>query len=87
MADEKDRFGDKLRQSEKALEDQWARQQDAELMEKMRQKKASSGSAMDCPSCGKNLVETIADGIRMLACPQNDGAWLDRATLESLIKK
>jgi len=37
MADEKDRFGEKIHQSEKAREDQWARQQDAELLENPRE--------------------------------------------------
>lgn len=33
---EKDRYGEKLRQLEKAREDQWAAQQDQELLEKLR---------------------------------------------------
>ena len=57
MADEKDRFGEKIHQSEKAREDQWARQQDAELLEKIREKKAAGGAAMQCPKCGKALVQ------------------------------
>jgi nucleotide-binding universal stress UspA family protein len=35
-ADEKDRFGDKLRHLEKAREDQWAAERDQELLAKMR---------------------------------------------------
>jgi hypothetical protein len=88
MADEKDRFGDKIHQSEKAMEDQWARKQDAELLEKLRQKKAAAGAvAMDCPRCGKALVDKLAGGVQMLACPQHDGAWLDASALENLLKK
>jgi uncharacterized protein with PIN domain len=87
MVDEKDRFGDKLHQSEKALEDQWARQQDAELLEKIRQKKATETAAMACPKCGQALVDKVAAGVHMLACPQHDGAWLDASALENLLKK
>ncbi len=84
MADEKDRFGEKIHQSEKAREDQWARQQDAELLEKIRQKGAA---AMHCPKCGNVLVDKIVDGLHMRACPQHDGAWLDASALENLLKK
>jgi len=84
MADEKDRLGDKLHQSEKALEDQWARQQDAELMDKMRKKAAA---AMHCPKCNKPLVEMPFGAIHTLACPDKHGAWLDQPALQQLPKK
>ena len=84
MADEKDRFGEKIHQSEKAREDQWARQRDAELLEKIRQKGAT---ALHCPKCNNALVDRVVDGVHMLACPQHDGAWLDAAALENLLKK
>jgi hypothetical protein len=84
MADEKDRFGEKIHQSEKAREDQWARQQDAELMEKMRKK---GGIAMHCPKCGKPLVEKPHGIVHILACPQNDGAWIEASELGNLLKK
>ena len=84
MADEKDRFGEKIQQSEKAREDQWARQQDAELLQKIRQKAPTS---LHCPRCGNALVDKVQAGIHLLACPQNDGAWIDASALESLLKK
>lgn len=84
MADEKDRFGEKLHQSEKALEDQWARKQDAELMEKMRQK---SATAIHCPKCNNALADRVVDGLHMLVCPQHHGAWLEAPALETLLKK
>ena len=86
MADEKDRFGEKLHQSEKALEDQWARKQDAELLEKIRQKGAAA-VAMHCPKCNEALAAKIVDGLHMLACPQHHGAWLEASALETLLKK
>ncbi len=84
MADEKDRFGDKIRESEKAREDQWARQQDAELMEKMRQK---TSARLHCPKCSSELVEETLGGVHVLACPNNDGAWLDASALQSISSK
>ncbi len=84
MADEKDRFGDKIHQSEKAREDQWARQRDAELIEKIRQK---AGASMLCPKCGKVLLEKVHGTVHLLACPTEDGAWLDAKTLQKLLKR
>lgn len=85
MADEKDRLGDKLHDVEAAREDQWARQRDAELMEKMRQKKASA--TIHCPRCGKDLVAKKQGGVQIMACPADDGAWLDGAALKALLKR
>ena len=84
MADEKDRFGEKIRDSEKAREDQWARQHDAELLEKIRQK---APATLHCPRCGNALVDEVKGGIHLLACPQNDGAWIEASVLENLLKK
>lgn len=84
MADEKDRFGDKLHDAEKARVDQWARQRDAELLAKMRRKPRTS---LRCPKCGKVLVEKTHRTVHVLACPSNDGAWIEAADLESLLAK
>lgn len=83
MADEKDRMGDKFRDAERAREDQWARQQDAELLEKIRTKAAA---AMHCPKCGKVLVEKNHGALHTLACPAEDGVWIENAALEILLK-
>jgi hypothetical protein len=52
MSDEKDRLGDKLQQAEMARENQWARQRDAEILERLRRKYIK---AINCPQCGKQL--------------------------------
>ncbi len=83
MADEKDRLGEKLHDVEAAREDQWARQRDAELLEQIRQKQHG---AMHCPRCGKTLVEKKQGAVIFLACPGDDGAWLDAAAVKSLMK-
>lgn len=84
MADEKDRLGDKLHDVEAAREDQWARQRDAELLEKIRQKQHS---AMHCPRCGKELAAKKYGAVEALACPDDDGAWIDAAALKTLLKQ
>jgi hypothetical protein len=84
MADEKDRFGEKIHQSEKAREDQWARQRDEELLDKIRNKATTK---LFCPRCGNALVDQVQGGVHMLACPQYDGAWIEASALENLLKK
>ncbi len=84
MADEKDRLGDKLHDVEAAREDQWARQRDAELLEEIRKKQQS---AMHCPRCGKALVEKKQGAVNFLACPADDGAWLDAAALKAVLSQ
>ncbi len=82
MADEKDRLGDKLHDVEAAREDQWARERDAKLLEQIRQKQHG---AMHCPRCGKTLVEKKQGTVSFLACPADDGAWLDAAALKAAL--
>jgi|HubBroStandDraft_6_1064221.scaffolds.fasta_scaffold2758503_1 hypothetical protein len=88
MADEKDRFGEKLHDKAKVHADQWARQQDAELLEKIRQKGLA---AMHCPRCNSALVDKVHNGVHLMECPNNEGAWLEPKALEtflaSLVKK
>lgn len=89
MEDEKDRLGEKLRDVEKAREDQWAYEQDRKLIEKIRVKMAQhkqAGAALLCPQCGKSLVAKAANGVAMMACPENHGAWLDSASLKAVLK-
>jgi len=84
MADEKDRFGDKLHDVEKAREDQWAREQDQRLLERLRQKRQTE---IHCPQCNSKLSARAAIGIAMMACDNGHGAWLDHEALEALMKR
>lgn len=81
MSDERDRFGDKLHDVEKAREDQWAREQDQRLLEKLRQRQAA---VVHCPECNQQLVPRAVRGIALLACPREHGAWLDAESLRHL---
>ena len=83
MSDEKDRLGKKLRDVEAAREDQWAAQQDAELMRRIKEKLRN---AMQCPDCKRNLVPKSLGDVTLLACPEGDGAWIEGPALEKLAK-
>lgn len=83
MDDQKDRFGDKIRDLEKIREDQWAREQDKALLEKIR---ARQDTALHCPKCGGQLVAQAIGDLRITACANGDGAWLDGPALEQLVQ-
>jgi TFIIB-like protein len=83
MDDQKDRYGDKLHEVEKAREDQWAREQDRRLLEKMR---TSRHPALNCPQCGVGLVARIGGGLPVMLCPDGHGGWVEAAVLERLIE-
>src|SRR5271156_2181267 len=81
MSDEKDRLGDKLHEVESAREDQWAKQRDEEILQKLRSKYVK---AIACPQCGQKLEARVAIGVGGMACPSRHGAWADRETLDQL---
>ncbi|HEX4210844.1 MAG TPA: hypothetical protein VHY56_10650 [Candidatus Binataceae bacterium] len=76
----RDRFGDKINDAEKAREDQWARQQDQELIEKMRHRHAG----LKCPECGEPLNAEAPLHAGAMVCPKDHGAWLDREALNTV---
>jgi ribosomal protein S27E len=81
MDDQKDRFGDKIHDLEKAREDQWAREQDRALLDKIRTRQQS---VLNCPQCGAKLVARTGGELSIMACPSGHGAWLEGAVLERL---
>ena len=81
--DHKDRLGNKLHDVEKAREDQWARQHDEELLEKMRNRLSQTA----CPNCKQFLVPKTEAGVEIHACPRGHGAWLDASALKAVLKK
>jgi hypothetical protein len=69
----KDRLGERFHDIQKAREDQWARQQDEELIEKMRQRHPH----MKCPQCGNLLDPEEEIGVGAMVCLKHHGLWLD----------
>jgi Zn-finger nucleic acid-binding protein len=84
MDGQKDRFGDKIHDLEKAREDQWAREQDRVLLGKIR---ARQHPALYCPQCDAQLVPRPPGESSVMACPDGHGAWLDEAALLDLGSK
>ena len=81
MADEKDRLGNKIHDAGMGRENQWARQHDEEILERLRRKYAKG---VHCPQCGKKLDARVAIGVGGMACPDHHGAWADREALDQL---
>jgi hypothetical protein len=84
MSDERDRFGDRIRDLEKAREDQWARDQDKLLLEKMRARQEQG--VLHCPRCSAELKSEPGE-LSIMACPSGHGAWLEGAALQQLKHK
>ncbi len=92
--DQKDRFGDKLHDAEKAQEDLFFAKRDREILEKM---KAQTGALADeparalakgrCPRCGEPLVGTSRHDVAIDECPHDHGVWLDESALQTLLKR
>jgi len=81
MIEERDRLGEKIHAAEVARENQWARQRDEEILERLRHKYVK---VIKCPQCGRNLDARVAIGLGGMACPDHHGAWADRETLDQL---
>jgi uncharacterized protein len=77
----------------KALEEDYFRRKEKELIEKMRARMAAEqqasqpAPALQCPKGDGALVEVDFEGIKIDLCDHCGGAWLDAGELESLMKK
>jgi hypothetical protein len=94
MPDEKDRYGDKLRDVEKAREDKYFAERDRGLLEKLRASKAADDeqtlqqlALMRCPKDGSHLEQKNHLDVTFEQCPRCDGIWLDKGELAELGKR
>jgi hypothetical protein len=94
MADQKDRLGDKLREAERAREDEYFARRDRELGEKLRDATDEEVEAtmkkvalMRCPKCGSGLESSRAHGVDVEHCGKCGGIWLDKGELEEIAGK
>ena len=88
--DDKDRFGDKLRQKEKADEDRFFAERDKAALEKLRQQQGASDvehAQMRCPKCGEQLANVDEHGVTVAECPAGHGLWVDHHQLEMIAKR
>jgi len=85
--DERDRFGDKLRQKEKADEDRFFAERDKAALESLRQQRSTTDVApgpMRCPKCGEQLANVDEHGVTVAECPTGHGLWVDHHQLETI---
>jgi DNA repair exonuclease SbcCD ATPase subunit len=93
-ADEKDRYGDKLRDAERAREDLYFAERDRKLVEELRRAQAGETEAPlneaaqgRCPKCGTRLREHAGAGVSAAECPSCHGVWLDKGDLAELARQ
>jgi len=91
---EKDPFGDKLREKQRAEEDLYFAKRDREALEKLKLKDDSTREAAlreltqnRCPKDGNRLTARAVDGVDVEECGECGGVWLDRGELASLSKR
>ncbi len=73
-----------------ALENQYFRQREQELIEKMRAKIAEESTTsleLKCPKCDGMLHETEYESIKIDVCDKCTGVWLDAGELAQIAAK
>jgi hypothetical protein len=74
----------------KALENEYFRRQEQELIEKMKSKLQTENltpSALKCPKCDGNLTETNYENVKIDVCGSCSGVWLDAGELAQIVSK
>lgn len=89
--DDKDRFGDKLKEAERAREHQYFAERDKQLLAKLRRANEGEGEAvlkeavqMRCPKCGVHLRQRTLRDIHVAECSACHGVWLGQGELEKI---
>ena len=91
---EKDPFGDKLKDKERAEEDLYFAKRDRELLEKLRggdesrrQDELRQVARGRCPRDGEPLAHHSIDGVEVDECAACHGIWLEKGELEALSRR
>ena len=85
---EKDRYGETLRNREKAEEDRYAAEQDRIRLEKLRQQAQSAQGAKGlCPKCGAPLIVSKQFDVSVQTCGKCRGVWLPMDDLERILAR
>jgi len=74
----------------RALENEYFRRKEQELLDKMKQKLADDASQpteMTCPRCVGKLVETDYENVKIDVCDTCSGVWLDAGELTQIAAK
>ncbi len=83
-------MGIELDERGKALENEYFRRKEQELIEKMRSK-IEEGNAvsleLQCPKCDGTLHETDYEDIKIDVCNKCNGVWFDAGELAQVVDK
>lgn len=74
----------------RALENEYFRQKEKELLDKMKAQISgdeSKSADMQCPRCDGTLYETTYEGITIDVCNKCTGVWLDSGELAQVAAK
>ncbi len=74
----------------KALENEYFRRQEQEIIDKMKAKLQSDNTKstdLKCPKCDGNLTETNYENIKIDVCGKCSGVWLDAGELAQIVDK
>ncbi|MCA1624604.1 MAG: zf-TFIIB domain-containing protein [Acidobacteria bacterium] len=74
----------------RALENEYFRRREQELIEKMKTKLSSENaqaSGLKCPKCDGSLVEADYENIKIDVCENCAGVWLDAGELAQIVDK
>lgn len=81
-----DKFGDKLRDKEKADEDRYFAKQDAAKLEKLKEGEEREPDG-GCPKCPAPLETAQVDDVTVDLCRKCGGVWLDAGELEQIVAR
>ena len=85
---EKDRYGETLRNREKAEEDRYAAEQDRLRIERLRQQVQTTQATKGlCPHCVSPLVSSTTLQVPVQSCAKCRGVWLAIEDLESILAR
>jgi hypothetical protein len=90
MPEERDRYGDKLRDAEKGREDKFFADRDRQLVERMQQASAGTVDAATrgrCPRDGQTLTKVSHLDVVLDECPACKGMWLDKGDLDKVAQR
>lgn len=74
----------------KALENEYFRRQEQELIERMKTKlqaEDTKSTGLKCPKCDGNLTESNYENIKIDVCDKCSGVWLDAGELAQIVEK
>ncbi len=74
----------------RALENEYFRQRERELIAKMKSKLTAenqNATDRDCPKCDGKLVETNYENIKIDVCNTCQGVWLDAGEMAQILQK